>query len=178
MSLHIHISAGFEPKAHAYTGERITPQLLSLSINWGMSDIGYRIKVYSDIWYNVGFHSLQSDIGSSGIKLSPVSLITDIRLSVYLWLSFIYSNGRYLLWMLSFLDLFIQCCGSGMFIPDPEFFPSRIPDPKKTWGGKKIFFKSVFSPFCSFPLLLKQILTHNCCTFAFFSFFNPRKHWL
>ncbi len=22
-----------------------------------------------------------------------------------------------------------QCCGSGMFIPDPNFFPSRIPDP-------------------------------------------------
>jgi hypothetical protein len=21
-----------------------------------------------------------------------------------------------------------QCCGSGMFIPDPEFYPSRIPD--------------------------------------------------
>jgi hypothetical protein len=22
-----------------------------------------------------------------------------------------------------------QCCGSGMYIPDPNFFPSRIPDP-------------------------------------------------
>jgi hypothetical protein len=22
----------------------------------------------------------------------------------------------------------IQCCGSGMFIPDPDFYPSRIPD--------------------------------------------------
>jgi hypothetical protein len=22
-----------------------------------------------------------------------------------------------------------QCCGSGMFIPDPDFHPSRIPDP-------------------------------------------------
>ncbi len=21
-----------------------------------------------------------------------------------------------------------QCCGSGMFIPDPDFYPSRIPD--------------------------------------------------
>ncbi len=27
-----------------------------------------------------------------------------------------------------------QCCGSGMFIPDPDFYPSRIPDPKT---GKK-----------------------------------------
>jgi hypothetical protein len=24
----------------------------------------------------------------------------------------------------------VQCCGSGMFIPDPDFYPSRIPDPK------------------------------------------------
>jgi hypothetical protein len=23
-----------------------------------------------------------------------------------------------------------QCCGSGMFIPDPDFYPSRIPDLK------------------------------------------------
>ncbi len=23
----------------------------------------------------------------------------------------------------------MQCGGSGMFIPDPEFYPSRIPDP-------------------------------------------------
>jgi hypothetical protein len=22
----------------------------------------------------------------------------------------------------------IQCCGSGMFIPDPDFYPYRIPD--------------------------------------------------
>jgi hypothetical protein len=33
-----------------------------------------------------------------------------------------------------------QCCGSGMFIPDPHFYPSRIPDPetaKKERGEKK-----------------------------------------
>jgi hypothetical protein len=24
----------------------------------------------------------------------------------------------------------VQCCGSGKFIPDPDFYPSRIPDPK------------------------------------------------
>jgi hypothetical protein len=39
-----------------------------------------------------------------------------------------------------------------------------IPDPKKHGEVKKIFYISVFLPFCSFPLLLKQILTHNCCT--------------
>jgi hypothetical protein len=33
-----------------------------------------------------------------------------------------------------------QCCESGMFIPDPDFYPSRIPDPKtatKERGEKK-----------------------------------------
>ncbi len=25
-----------------------------------------------------------------------------------------------------------QCCGSGMFIPDPDFLPSRISDPTRT----------------------------------------------
>jgi hypothetical protein len=32
-----------------------------------------------------------------------------------------------------------QCCGSGMFIPDPSLCPSRIPDPTTAiegWGGK------------------------------------------
>ncbi len=74
---------------------------------------------------------------------------------------------------------YYQCCGSGMFIPDPGsgFFPipdpgSRIPDPgsQKSWGGKNFFLFYLFSflPFCSFPPLLKQILTHNCCTFYHF----------
>jgi hypothetical protein len=40
----------------------------------------------------------------------------------------------------------MQCCGSGMFIPDPDFYPSRIPDPKtatKERGEKK----KVVTPF-------------------------------
>ncbi len=41
-----------------------------------------RIKVYSNIQYNVGLRSLQSDIGSSDIKLSLKSLITHIGVSV------------------------------------------------------------------------------------------------
>jgi hypothetical protein len=39
-----------------------------------------------------------------------------------------------------------QCCGSGMFIPDPDFYPSRIPDPKtgtKDRGEKK-FCQTIF----------------------------------
>ncbi len=47
-----------------------------------MSDIEYQIKIYSDIQYNVGLCSLQSDIGSSDIKLSTISLITDIGVSL------------------------------------------------------------------------------------------------
>jgi hypothetical protein len=29
-----------------------------------------------------------------------------------------------------------QCCGSGMFIPDPNFYPSRIPEP----GSKNLLY--------------------------------------
>jgi hypothetical protein len=50
-----------------------------------MLDIEYRTKVYSDIRYNVGLCALQSDIGRSDIRLSPISLITDIGLSAHLW---------------------------------------------------------------------------------------------
>jgi hypothetical protein len=32
-----------------------------------------------------------------------------------------------------------QCCGSGMFIPDPDFCPFRIPDPTKKGEEKKLF---------------------------------------
>jgi hypothetical protein len=38
-------------------------------------------------------------------------------------------------------EAYKQCCGSGMFIPDPDFYPSRIPDPKtatKERGEKKL----------------------------------------
>jgi hypothetical protein len=52
-----------------------------------MSDMEYRMKVYSDSRYNVGLRSLQSDIESSHIKLSLISLITDIRVSAHLWIS-------------------------------------------------------------------------------------------
>jgi hypothetical protein len=41
-----------------------------------MSDIGYRIKLYSDTKYRTLLS--QSDIGCSDIRISPISLITDI----------------------------------------------------------------------------------------------------
>ncbi len=41
-------------------------------------------------------------------------------------------------------ESFMQCCGSGMFIPDADFFPSRISDPQrkkiKNEGGHKLQF--------------------------------------
>jgi hypothetical protein len=49
-----------------------------------LSDIGYGTKVYSDIRYNVGLCALQSDIGRSDIRLSPISMIADIGLSAHL----------------------------------------------------------------------------------------------
>jgi hypothetical protein len=59
---------------------------LSHCANLKTLDVEYRIKFYSDIRYNVGLRSLQSDIGSSDIKLSPISLITDIGVSAHLCL--------------------------------------------------------------------------------------------
>jgi hypothetical protein len=48
---------------------------------------------------------------------------------------------------------FLQCGGSGMFIPDPDFYPSRIPDPG-SWipdpktatkdRSEKIFCQTIF----------------------------------
>jgi hypothetical protein len=37
----------------------------------------------------------------------------------------------------------LECCGSGMFIPDPgsDFFPSRIPDPNCLHPGSRILIK-------------------------------------
>ncbi len=75
-------SAGFEPKTLVFSATVLIYEFL---------DVGYRIKVYSDIRYNVGLRSLPSDIGSSDIKLSPISLITDIGVSAHLWQSYIYS---------------------------------------------------------------------------------------
>jgi hypothetical protein len=66
-------------------------QPLCWFMNFWMSDIGYRIKVCSDIRYNVGLRSLQFEIGSSDIKLSPISLIMDIGVSAHLWLLYKYS---------------------------------------------------------------------------------------
>jgi hypothetical protein len=59
-------------KTHAFTGERITPQLLCWSTNWGMSDIQYRIKVYSisDIMSDSALFSRISEV--------PISTQSDI----------------------------------------------------------------------------------------------------
>ncbi len=49
------------------------------------------------------------------------------------------------------LDLKLQCCGSGMFIPDPDFFH---PGSNKKRGGKKI---SCLTFFGMFSLSQKQV---------------------
>ena len=36
-----------------------------------------------------------------------------------------------------------QCCGSGMFIPDPDFYPSRIPDLGSKNGNKRERWKKI-----------------------------------
>jgi hypothetical protein len=55
-----------------------------------------------------------------------------------------------------------QCCGSGIFIPDPDFYPSRIPDPKTATKerGEKCFFVKHFFVATNFTKL-KIILIFN-----------------
>jgi hypothetical protein len=56
-----------------------------------------------------------------------------------------------------------QCCGSGMLIPDSDFYPSRIPDPKtvtKKRGEQKLDVKPLFNKivnYFSFEVLKKKI---------------------
>ncbi len=77
-------SCRFEPAPLGMLSERYNSKLLWLSVNVGMSDIGYRIKLYSAIRYNIGLHSLSPilEVLISG-SVSPISLITDIGLSAH-----------------------------------------------------------------------------------------------
>jgi hypothetical protein len=53
------------------------------------SDVEYRISenIYSNIRHNIGLHCIQSDIGVSSIRLSPISFNSDIGLSAKLRMS-------------------------------------------------------------------------------------------
>ncbi len=68
----------------------------------------------------------------------------------------------------------IQCCGSGMFIPDPDFFPSQIPDPKKH-GEVKKFFIYLFSYF--FVAFRSCSNRSWLITVAHFIIFEKRPFW-
>ncbi len=53
-----------------------------------------------------------------------------------------------------------QCCGSGMFIPDPgsDFFPSRIPDPNYLHPGSRILIKELDFKYFN-PIRTKKIVS-------------------
>jgi hypothetical protein len=65
-----------------------------------------------------------------------------------------------------------QCCGSGMFIQDPDFCPSRIPDPKQQQkrGVEKIGYHTFFrvTDFTK----LNIILFLKCCRKKFGQIFK------
>ncbi len=74
-------SAGYELKTSVFTGGALSPSHCAV---W-MSYIRYLKKtLFRYPIYYVGLRSLQSDIESSNIKLSPISLITDIGVSAHL----------------------------------------------------------------------------------------------
>jgi hypothetical protein len=68
----------FEPGPRRMVSERYNTELLYISLNL-MSDIGYRIKLYSDIRYNVGLRSLSpiSEVLISGLVRYRWSRISD-----------------------------------------------------------------------------------------------------
>ncbi len=61
-------------------------------------------------------HDMQDGQAAAGHILAPLHHPPSLRC----W-------GSQLIWK---KDNKFQCCGSGMFIQDPDFYPSRIPDPK------------------------------------------------
>jgi hypothetical protein len=71
-----------------------------MSIHTLVPDIRYRIKVYSNIRNNVGLRARRSDI-----RLSPITLITDIGLSAtyalirnpYIPINYVFPQYQYLL---------------------------------------------------------------------------------
>ncbi len=69
----------FEPATLALISDRFNTKSLWLSILIGMLDIGYRIKLYSDIRYNVGLRSLCpiSEVPISGSVRYRWSRISD-----------------------------------------------------------------------------------------------------
>jgi hypothetical protein len=69
------LSCRFKPSPLRMVSERYNTKLLLLSVLIRMSDIGLNFIPISDI---------MSDIGSSDIRFSPISLITDIGLSAHL----------------------------------------------------------------------------------------------
>jgi hypothetical protein len=81
--------------------------------------------------------------------LSGVIVIIVILLLVVIFTpNGIYDSEEELQDILSDIDTKLQYCGSGMFIPDPDFYPSRIPDPKTATKerGEKI---CCYTFFCS-----------------------------
>jgi hypothetical protein len=77
--------SGFEPPPLGMVSKCYNTKLRFMSVQVAMSDIGYRRKLYSNIRYNIGLHFLSPNIGSSDIRLNPISLVTDSGLSGHLW---------------------------------------------------------------------------------------------
>jgi hypothetical protein len=85
--------AGFVSTPFYFRSKHLTIQLRCLTRSKWMSDIVYRIKAYSDLRYNIGLGSLQSDIRGSDIRLSPISL----NMNAHLW-SLVTVNAFQSLW--------------------------------------------------------------------------------
>jgi hypothetical protein len=121
------------------------PAQESIFLTWLVSWLGQlQDNVSSLATFSLDFSSTPGKLGRQSCRVT--CLLINVSGGIYdLFI------GVALLLLLSEVSRFNQCCGSGMFIPDPDFYPSRISDPgsknsNKSEGWKKIV---VIPFFCS-----------------------------
>jgi hypothetical protein len=73
-----------------------------------------------------GFQSSRRSLQLSGRKRPAL----ETSFFFFFYLAFLDLNPDTAMYRYYIVPYTYQCCGSGMFIPDPDFYPSRISDPE------------------------------------------------
>jgi hypothetical protein len=86
--------------------------------------------------YSVHFAAIDEVGGGGGLGLKGRKCDTFFCV-LFSFFNPIYDQNLLVCYRVSFIA-YNQCCGSGMFIPDPDFYPSRIPDPKTVTKEREV----------------------------------------
>ncbi len=85
-------------------------------------------RIFFPLWFSQSY---------SNILMNPrCRLLREFKISTVAYCAYCHSQRQPIALM---YDIIFQCCGSGMFIPDPDFFPSWIPNPKKHGEVKNLY---------------------------------------